>query len=87
MTMKKMMFSILIAITGCTVHSTAPTARLTAARMFAEGKSCAQIATKFHTDREHARELIRTGMADLYKIYSKDGIVPPTSENPAVADR
>ena len=87
--MKKTMISILVAftMTGCAARMAAPSDRLTAARMFAEGKSCAEIAAKFQTDRTHARELIRTGMADLYKIYSKDGTVPSTKTNPTLADR
>ena len=55
---------------GCAAHST-PAARATAARLFAEGESCDAIAVKLQVDRAHARELIRTGMADLNRKFYK----------------
>ena len=72
--MKKLTISILVAtmaMTGCAARSTTPAARATAARMFAEGKSCGEIASELQVDREHARELIRTGMADLNRKFYK----------------
>jgi len=56
---------------GCAARSTTPAARATAARLFAEGESCDAIAAKLKIDRAHARELIRTGMADLNRKFYK----------------
>jgi hypothetical protein len=74
MTMTKLL-SILVLTSallgGCATHSTNPAARATAARLFAEGESCDAIAMKLQIDRAHARELIRTGMADLQRKFYK----------------
>ena len=39
--------------------------------MFATGASCDQIASKLQIDRDHARELVRVGMADLNRKFYK----------------
>jgi hypothetical protein len=56
---------------GCATRSTNPAARATAARLFAQGESCDAIAAQLQIDRAHARELIRTGMADLHRRFYK----------------
>lgn len=56
---------------GCAARSSTPTARADAVRLFASGVSCDEIATKLAVDRDHARELIRTGMADLNRKFYK----------------
>ena len=70
------MISILVVtmamVAGCATHATTPAARATAARLYAEGKSCGEIAQALEVDREHARELIRTGMADLNRKFYKE---------------
>lgn len=66
--------SILMVVamaTGCAARQTSPVARQQAVQLFASGVPCDEIATKLNVDREHARELIRIGMADLNRKFYK----------------
>ena len=66
---KLSILTALVLATGCSVRSTSPAARQQAVTMFATGASCDQIASELQIDRDHARELIRTGMADLHRKF------------------
>ncbi|MEO8704747.1 MAG: hypothetical protein ABI867_32120 [Kofleriaceae bacterium] len=52
---------------GCATHSATPATRLKAATMFVEGESCGAISAELKVDHATTHELIRRGMADLYK--------------------
>jgi hypothetical protein len=68
--MTKLSIPILFAF-GCAANPSSPMARQQAVLMYANGASCDEIANRLEIDRTHARELIRTGMADLSRKFYK----------------
>ncbi len=68
------LFVVVAAVSGaggCAARTaTAPGARADAVKLYASGASCDEIASKLSVDRDHARELVRTGIVDLNrKLY------------------
>lgn len=55
---------------GCATQSSTPATRLKAATMFVQGESCGTISAELKVDHAMTHELIRRGMADLYKRMS-----------------
>jgi hypothetical protein len=70
--MKTITFLLAVSLAACAGsarHTTSPTARADALKMFIGGASCAEVAQNLGIDREEARDLIRTGIVDLDRRY------------------